>query len=131
MTVELLRGYRVLQQVAACREWRRGEIPAGFHQPVTSRVPVLLISGPYDPVTPPAWAEKVAAHLPRSLQLVIPDGHHGSGGLSHPKCLDQLKAAFFEHGSSDGLDTTCVASMKRPPFVVDAARFEAMLAGGG
>lgn len=126
-----LRGYRVLQQVAACREWRRGEIPASFHQPVTSNVPVLLISGPYDPVTPPAWAEKVAAYLPHSFHLVIPDGHHGSGGLSHPECLDQIKAAFLERGTSNGLDTSCVASMKRPPFVVDAARFEAMVAGGG
>jgi hypothetical protein len=51
--------------------------------------------------------------------------------MLYPECLGQLKAAFFERGTSDGLDTSCVATMKRPPFVVDAARFEAMLDGGG
>jgi pimeloyl-ACP methyl ester carboxylesterase len=126
-----LRGYRVLQQVAACKEWRRGAIPSGFHQPVSSTIPMLLISGPYDPVTPPEWAEKVAAHLPRSFHLVVPDGHHGGGRLSHPECLDRLKAAFLERATSDGLDTSCVATMKRPPFIVDAARFEAMVSGDG
>ena len=65
-----LRGYRVRQQIAACREWPRGDIPAGFHQPVTSDVPVLLVSGPYDPVTPPPFAEQVAAHLSHATHVV-------------------------------------------------------------
>jgi pimeloyl-ACP methyl ester carboxylesterase len=125
-----LRGYRVLQQVAACREWRRGAIPAGFHEPVTSSIPMLLISGPHDPVTPPVWAERIAARLPRSLHVIVPDGHHGGGGLSHIDCLLHLQAAFLERGTGDGLDTSCVAAMKRPPFIVDAAGFEALVASG-
>jgi pimeloyl-ACP methyl ester carboxylesterase len=106
-----LRGYRVLQQLAACHEWRRGEIPADFHEPLRSDIPVLLVSGPYDPVTPPRWAEVVAAQLSHGLHVVVPDGHHGSGGLSHP----------------EGLDTSCVATMKRPPFITDDASFTALM----
>jgi pimeloyl-ACP methyl ester carboxylesterase len=126
-----LRGYRVLQQLAACHEWRRGEIPADFHQPLRSDIPVLLVSGPYDPVTPPRWAEAVAAHLSHNLHVVVPDGHHGSGGLAHPECFGGLAAKFIERGTTEGLDASCVATMKRPPFITDEAGFTALLSGAG
>lgn len=126
-----LGGYRVFQQIAACREWRRGDIAADFHAPVTSGIPVLLVSGPYDPVTPPSWAEAVATHLSHSLHVVVPDAHHGSGGLSHPECYSGMAATFIERGTTEGLDTSCVATMKRPPFITDAAGFAALLNGAG
>jgi pimeloyl-ACP methyl ester carboxylesterase len=126
-----LRAYRVLQQIAACRDWPRGEIPAGYHQPVRSDVPVLMLSGPYDPVTPPRFAAEVAKQLPHAVQLTIPDGHHGPGGLSHIECIDGITARFVERGTADGLDTSCVASMARPPFVTDAAGFAALLHHAG
>jgi pimeloyl-ACP methyl ester carboxylesterase len=122
-----LRGFRANQQVAACREWPRGQIPADFHEPVTSDVPVLLISGPYDPVTPPRWAEEVVKHLSRGLHVVIPDGHHGPGGLSNPECFSGMSAKFIERGTAEGLDTSCVSTMKPPPFVTDATAFAALL----
>ena len=122
-----LRGYRVQMQTAACRDWPRGEIPAGYHQPVRSDVPALLVSGMYDPVTPPRFAAEVAAQLPHALQLMVPDGHHGTGGLSHPECYAGVVAQFLERGTTDGLDTSCVATMVRPPFVIDAAGFAALL----
>ncbi len=126
-----LRGYRVLQQIAACKEWRRGDIPADFHEPVTSDVPVLLLSGAYDPVTPPRWADAVAPHLSHGLQVLVPEAHHGSGGLSHPECISRLSAAFFERGTTEGLDTSCVTTMKRPPFITDAAGYAALVKGAG
>lgn len=122
-----LRDYRVAMQIAACQEWRRGAIPADFHQPVTSGVPMLLVSGNYDPVTPPAWAEQVAAHLSHAVHVVVPDGHHGPDGLAHPECFEGLVAKFFERGTAEGLDTSCVATMAHPPFVTDAAGFAALM----
>jgi pimeloyl-ACP methyl ester carboxylesterase len=126
-----LRGFRVLQQLAACQEWRRGDIPADFHDPVRSDVPVLLISGPYDPVTPPRWAEQVLPHLTHGRHLVIPDGHHGPGGLSRPQCFGDLTAAFVERGTAEGLDLSCATAMKPPPFVTDDAAFQALLKQAG
>lgn len=123
-----LRGYRIDQQLAACKAWPRGAAPARFHEPVISDVPVLLVSGPYDPVTPPRWAEGVARKLSHGLHVIIPEGHHGPGGLSHLECYDGLQAAFLERGTTDGLDTSCVATMARPPFVVDEAGFASTLA---
>ncbi|HEX3766015.1 MAG TPA: alpha/beta fold hydrolase [Kofleriaceae bacterium] len=125
-----LRGYRVQMQLAACHDWPRGDIPSGFHEPVRSDRPVLMLSGPFDPVTPPPFADKVAATLPHALQVIIPEAHHGSGGLTHQDCDTGLIAQFVERGSADGLDTSCVAAMARPPFVTDAAGFAALLQSG-
>jgi pimeloyl-ACP methyl ester carboxylesterase len=123
-----LRGYRIEQQIAACKAWPRGAAPADFHAPVSSDVPVLLVSGPYDPVTPPRWAEGVARKLSRGLHLIIPEGHHGPSGLGHPQCYAGIEARFLERGTAEGLDTSCVATMARPPFVVDDAGFAAAMA---
>ena len=37
-----------------CEVWPRGPIDADLHAPLKSDVPVLLLSGGNDPVTPPA-----------------------------------------------------------------------------
>lgn len=47
------------------------DLGAGFRADVQSEVPVLLISGSLDPVTPPANAEQVLAGLPNGQHLVI------------------------------------------------------------
>lgn len=119
--------YRVRMQQEACEHWVRGEIPAGFHDPVLSDAPVLLVSGPYDPVTPPSWAEEVAEHLPNGHHLVIPQGHHGPFGLSNLDCFVQLQADFLDRGSAQGLDTSCVETMERPPFVTSMEELEALI----
>ncbi|HMG23385.1 MAG TPA: alpha/beta fold hydrolase, partial [Kofleriaceae bacterium] len=126
-----LQGYRVRQQIAACKDWPRGEVPADYHQPVRSDVAVLLISGPYDPVTPPRFAEQVVKQLSHGRHVIVPDGHHGSGGLSREDCITGLTTAFIERGTADGLDTACVADMKRPPFITDDAGFAALLQQAG
>src|SRR4249919_2989526 len=38
---------------AQCASWPRGAMPADFHAPLRSNVPALLVSGEFDPVTPP------------------------------------------------------------------------------
>ena len=43
-----------------CGVWPHGEVPDGFHEPVVSDLPVLLMSGERDPVTPPHYAEMTA-----------------------------------------------------------------------
>jgi pimeloyl-ACP methyl ester carboxylesterase len=126
-----LRGYRVLQQVAACGVWARGAIPDDFHRPVVTDIPTLVLSGPFDPVTPPRWAEEVVPHLSRGKHVIIPDGHHGPGGLAHPECFSTMIEAFLERGSAEGLDTSCVDGMKRPPFLTDHAAFDALLKAAG
>ena len=56
--------------IAVCDRWPQGGYPADFATPVKSDVPVLLLSGGLDPVTPPAYGEEVAKGLPNSRHIV-------------------------------------------------------------
>lgn len=101
-----------------CAAWPRGEVPADFKQAVSADVPVLLLSGEADPVTPPENGERVKQTLPNSLHLIIPGQGHNVIGRG---CLPQVAAEFVEHGSLAGLDVTCVASIQPMPFFLTFA----------
>lgn len=111
-----LADYRLRQQRRACELWPRMTPPPAFGEPVAAQTPVLLISGQWDPVTPPAQAEQALRQLPHGRHLVIASGGHSYSGLTGVDCVAKLTADFVAAGSADGLDTSCVAGIKRPPF---------------
>ncbi len=103
---------RIREQKAACAHWPRSHLPDDWAEEVSVAVPTLVLSGTIDPVTGPEWGELAARHLPNSLHIVAP-GAHGVGG----PCIDAIRQRFLERGTVTGLDTSCVADMKLPPFV--------------
>lgn len=103
--------WRVRGQMAACGAWPRGALPADYATPFTSDVPVLLISGNLDPVTPPHWGVDAQKSFPNSLHVVMPGAH-----VSDNDCVDALMKTFIATASVKGLDTSCVAKTKLPPF---------------
>ena len=107
--------YVMRLQQDACTFWPRGEVPDSFYEPVTSAVPTLVMSGQIDPVTPPVWGEETAKHLSASKHIVMPGTGHTAGGTG---CGMRMIRAFLTKGSADGLDTGCMANVKRPPFFV-------------
>ena len=110
--------YRLRQQRAACALWPRGTIPANYGEPTVSDVPVLILTGQWDPVTPPIYGDTVAKHLSHSLHVIVPHGGHGFDGLTGQDCIDNLITSFVEKGLTAGLDTSCVKSITRQGFVV-------------
>lgn len=95
---ELIQSYR-----AACRAWPTAEVDPEFHSPLRSGVPTLILSGALDPVTPPAWGERIARGLSQSMfVLVAAQGHVVGGG-----CVMDLQAEFISAASVVGLDGTC------------------------
>lgn len=108
--------YRLRQQRAACALWPRGKIPADYAQPTVSDVPVLILTGQWDPVTPPIYGDTAAKHLSHSLHVIVPHGGHGFGGLNGIDCIDNLITSFVEKGTTSGLDTSCVSSISRQGF---------------
>ena len=80
---------------------------------------VLMLSGALDPATPPANGLAVSRTLPNSLHLTIPFGAHSPAGLSGLGCLQDVKTAFLERGSVEGLDTSCISRIARPPFATE------------
>jgi pimeloyl-ACP methyl ester carboxylesterase len=96
-----------------CALWPRGEVADDFHQPVRSDVPVLLLSGERDPVTPPAYASQVAATFPNSLNLVARGQSHS---VLRDACLQEVATQFIERASASDLDTACVENIRPAPF---------------
>lgn len=86
--------YRARQQKDACVGWPRAELAAEYLEPVRSEIPVLILVGERDPVTPARWGHEIAAHFSNATVAVVPDGGHGFANLQNKECLDQLRAAI-------------------------------------
>jgi len=110
--------YRYRDQNEACRLWPRATVDSKYADPVRSDKPVLIMTGEWDPVTPPSQGDAVAKTLPNSLHLVVNDGAHGLSGLNGIECLDRLMTEFIERGAVKGLDTTCVKNIRRNGFAL-------------
>ena len=110
--------YRLRQQREACALWPRAEVERSYTEPVKVNVPVLILTGEWDPVTPPANGDRVAKHLPNSLHVVVPHGAHGLGGLQGTECIIGLMAEFVARGTTKGMDTACVKNIRRRGFVL-------------
>lgn len=96
-----------------CNVWPRGEVPENFHQPVVSDLPVLLMSGERDPVTPPHYAATTAETFSNSLNLVASGQSHS---VMKNICLRDITTEFINSGSVEELDTSCVDNIKPAPF---------------
>jgi pimeloyl-ACP methyl ester carboxylesterase len=117
-TNSLFGPYVMRMQQEACTFWPRGVVPDSFAEPVTSAVPTLIMSGEIDPVTPPVWGEAISKHLSASKHIVMPGTGHTAGGTG---CGLRIIRNFLAKGDTEGLDTSCMAAMKRPPFFVTPA----------
>jgi pimeloyl-ACP methyl ester carboxylesterase len=104
---------RPLREV--CAAWPQGAVSPEFRAPVVSTVPVLLLSGEADPITPPKYADAVARSLPNSRHLVAPGMGHG---ILIRGCVDRIVTDFITRGGLDGLDVACVQTIQPPPFFV-------------
>jgi pimeloyl-ACP methyl ester carboxylesterase len=100
---------------APCAVWPHGSAPAGFHEPLRSDVPALLLSGELDPVTPPRYGEQVVAGLPNGHHLVLQGQGHN---VSHVGCVPELLGQFIASADAGSLDTGCLDDLRYlPPFV--------------
>jgi pimeloyl-ACP methyl ester carboxylesterase len=106
--------YRVRQQQAACAAWPVALLSAQFGTPRRIDAPSLLITGAWDPVTPPVWAEETARILPRSRRVVVPYGAHGPSGA----CVADLVTRFVRSANPRELDESCLARTPPPAFDV-------------
>ena len=74
------------QLQSACSIWPKATRPEGFHRPWESSLPVLILSGQYDPVTPPAYGQEVLKSLSRARLLIAAgQGHAVTRRRLHPE----------------------------------------------
>ncbi|MCA9876942.1 MAG: alpha/beta hydrolase, partial [Thermomicrobiales bacterium] len=98
---------------AECAVWDVGAAAAADLRPVASDVPVLLLGGTWDMVTPYAWAEIVAAGLPNAQVVAIPGGGHGL--VQKFPCARAMLMAFLDDPGAE-VDTSCASDIPAPVF---------------
>lgn len=110
--------YRMRRQHDACAPW-----PAAAPDPLLFRagqfdVPVLLLSGGLDPVTPPEWAAEVATQFADSRHVIVPTGGHLFDGMSgFESCIDAMVLRFLATRAPHDVDASCVDRMDAGPFL--------------
>lgn len=109
---------RVRDQLAACAIWPHAPLPNPWGQLVKSNLPVLLLAGERDPVTPPADAHYVATGFTNGRLLLIPNGAHSNDNA----CLTGLIADFVERGTTRTLDLSCLEAEPATPFVLEVKK---------
>ena len=82
-----------------CAVWHAPTVEPADRTPGASDIPTLLLSGEFDPTTPPRWADLAAETLSRSHSFVVPMAGHGVG-VDTP-CGRKLVEAFLDTPSHD------------------------------
>ncbi len=100
-----------LQIVDACRLWTTKHPDPREALPVTSEIPVLLLAGEYDPVTPPAYAKSAASKLRNSQLFVFPGMGHWLTANSVSTCPQAIVLQFLDNPQRQP-DAVCVNKWK-------------------
>lgn len=102
---------------AICSVWPRGILDDDLRTPLASDLPVLLLSGDADPITPPRFAEMAAIGLSNSRSLTGRNQGHGQAGRT---CIPEIMASFVDSASVANLDEDCLEERQfSMPFFLD------------
>ncbi len=114
------RSYMGIMQLQAleaiCSAWPAGPIDPDFKAPLSTDLPVLLLSGDADPITPPRYAEMAAIRLGNARHLI---GKHQGHGQIAVGCNSRLVADFIDAADPAAVDPGCLERSFVMPFFVD------------
>ncbi|HEX2619134.1 MAG TPA: alpha/beta hydrolase [Phototrophicaceae bacterium] len=102
-------------QLAVCDIYGLEPADAIETQPVTSDIPTLVLSGDYDPITPPSDAQIAAETLSNSYYFEFPG--HGHGITDSDDCATTVVAQFLADPTVEP-DGSCIADLGGPAFVI-------------
>ncbi len=96
-----------------CDHWPKGPVDEDFFTPFESEVPVLVLSGATDPVTPPENGDMAANMLGNTKHVVVPAHGHGVAARG---CASTLVSNFVHNTSLTDIDARCVERERAMPF---------------
>jgi len=100
---------------AVCEIWHVEPADKLENKAVKSDIPVLLISGGYDPDTPPKWAAAMQKNLSNSYHLIFEGWAHTPTTNWSDPCAMNVANAFFNDPSQEPL-LDCFRQMKAVRF---------------
>jgi TAP-like protein len=101
---------------SACSVWPRADRPADFHRPLASGLPVLILAGQYDPVTPPSYGAEAVRTLTNARLLLAPGQGHAVIGAG---CMPRLVRQFIDELKPRALDDRCLLQLGDIPAFTD------------
>ncbi len=110
-------GDELLRAAAAvCDIWPRGPVDDDFKLPLSTSIPIVMFSGSEDPITPPAYAEKVIKHLSNAMHFELNGQGHGVSAIG---CAPTIMAKFIDAASVENLNGDCLSKLEPAPFFLD------------
>jgi pimeloyl-ACP methyl ester carboxylesterase len=101
-----------------CAAWGLGRSDTADRLPVSSAIPVLILSGTFDSSTAPNWVREITPGLHNSVALRFP--WIGHGVLPNSPCAQAIMTAFVDNPT--GLvDQSCISTMTAPTFSLPAS----------
>ena len=98
-----------------CSIWPRGPIDDDFNEPLATDIPVLLLSGSADPITPPGYADEAMVEMTNKRHIASLNQGHGQVIVG---CMPDIVAKFIATADPEGLDDTCMQQAFVMPFFV-------------
>jgi pimeloyl-ACP methyl ester carboxylesterase len=96
-----------------CDGWGVDALASVENAAVHSDIPTLVLTGDFDPVTPPMWGDAVLETMGNGTHVVFPYWSHGV--FFDRRCPGDVTASFLDNPYSDP-DMTCVDSVRRYPL---------------
>lgn len=103
--------------LSVCSLWPHGSRPADFGEPLRGAVPVLILAGEDDPVTPPRYGQAIVRTLSRGRLLRVAGQGHGLLGVG---CMPRLVSDFIRTLDAPRLDARCLEALAQTPSFYDA-----------
>lgn len=103
--------------LAICKSWNVQSLDSDVDKPVVSAIPTLILSGNFDPITPPSYGDTVARNLSKSNAYIVPTGGHGQA--FEDECQDNIILSFLDDPTK-APDTGCLEKMHHPVFTTSA-----------
>lgn len=100
-----------------CKTWGATGPVYGENNPTISDIPSLIITGAYDPTTPPLYAKQIAGQLNNSYYYEFPNQGHTPTASDSSGCAMDIVLQFLEDPSSEP-NRACLNEMKAVDFVV-------------
>lgn len=105
---------RALQTI--CSIWPTANMDSNLKDPLHADTPVLLLSGEFDPVTPPRYGQRVSANLTNSRHIIASGQGHG---IIARGCIARLVTEFVQAGRWEELDISCADRLAPQAFFVN------------
>jgi pimeloyl-ACP methyl ester carboxylesterase len=90
-----------------CESWDAGQAEVLENDPLVSDIPTLIMSGEFDPITPPEWGAQVAGNLENGHYFLYPGIGHGSSSWECPR---SMMLDFLSNPGQEP-DASCIAEM--------------------